>query len=318
MRKLSVILALALGAALWAVPEPNADVKPGPELAYELPPALVGILEQLQNLSLDQAEAMEQYAKHDRSSLKDKADRIKKDRDLVVKDFATAIAKEKKNLDADATRIEKSVEKLQERLGKVAGGQDANLEKQIAEANAQASAARHQSSVLQGLIKGAQSSAADDKDKFQGALAQLQNSLPKFKATLSDEGVYDSGDQTKPLVLVFFATNNSDSLRVVDSINQLATQYKGKDVDFVALAVQDTPKAIAELVAKRKWVLKCGVSDTRNSKVSGVAALHATVLPQTFVVGTNGKILRSFTGASGKIKGEAQKVIEDQLKPKKD
>lgn len=115
----------------------------------------------------------------------------------------------------------------------------------------------------------------------------------------------------KVVIVDFWATWCVPCLQALKVLNELAPEYKDKDVVILAVNVEEEPDVVKEFVKQRAipnltFLLN---EDGSIAKRYGVKAL-----PQSFVIGTDGVIRDATAGVKGDMRQEYVKKIEAALK----
>ena len=276
-------------------------------LATEIPTAILAGVDKLLQFKHD---IEEESDKTDSKSHKAKYDKLKKDRDLFVKEFDLTVDKETKRYDSEQDRLQKVTEKLQERIDKAAEkkGKDEAAEKELAAKEARIDQLSRLQEGIKDIVAGAK-----DADGKSGPLAMLGHQRPDFSVPLAGGGDFTAGN--KPVVVTFWSSYNATSVRVLDTIQALAAQFRGKEVDFIAINLGDDEKTLAD-AAKRRPGVKIGINDKANKGKDPASAWHVGLLPVTFLANKDGDVVLAQAGLGGSLRGDVQRLLTDDLSEK--
>lgn len=115
--------------------------------------------------------------------------------------------------------------------------------------------------------------------------------------TLQDPGakaVSAADFKGKILVLNFWASWCGPCVEELPSLNKLAARYTGKDVHILGVSVDEDPDAYKEFLKKYSVAFQTVRNPSRS-----VSELYGTFkLPESYIVGRDGKILQKIIGAT--------------------
>ena len=139
-----------------------------------------------------------------------------------------------------------------------------------------------------------------------GALKAL-GEAPQFDLDRVDGGKLSSKDlEGKVVVVDFWATWCQPCIQEIPNYNQLAADYKDKDVEVIGItlesgSLEDTKPKVEEFNMKYPVVMG------DDAVVEGFGGLIG--FPTTFLVGKDGKIYKKYLGLSSKKKETLEKDI---------
>jgi thiol-disulfide isomerase/thioredoxin len=112
----------------------------------------------------------------------------------------------------------------------------------------------------------------------------------------------------KVVILDFWATWCGPCLQAMPQVEAVAEAFKDKDVQLIAVNLEEDPKTIQSMLERHK--LKMTVALDRD----GATAMkyQANAIPQTVVIDKEGNIVRLFVGGSPKL-GEQLKAAVDAV-----
>jgi peroxiredoxin len=101
----------------------------------------------------------------------------------------------------------------------------------------------------------------------------------------------------KIVVLDFWATWCSHCLETMPDFVRLSGDAAARNVEVVAVNLEETPAQIAAVLKRHQWQLPVALD-----RDGGVAAKYGvTAIPQTVIIGPDGKVLRHFIGGGPKL-----------------
>lgn len=121
----------------------------------------------------------------------------------------------------------------------------------------------------------------------------------------------------KVIVINLWASWCGPCRREVPEYEKVRKSYEGKDVEFVALTTEDpgnASDAVKKFLRQVNFNFRLGWADRELARalMNGRGAI-----PQTFVIDTDGRIIKQWTGyAPGRSADRLKDAIEDALSPK--
>ena len=101
----------------------------------------------------------------------------------------------------------------------------------------------------------------------------------------------------KIVVLDFWATWCSHCLETMPDFVRLSGDAAARNVEVVAVNLEETPAQIAAVLKRHQWQLSVALD-----RDGGVAAKYGvTAIPQTVIIGPDGKVMRHFIGGGPKL-----------------
>ena len=139
----------------------------------------------------------------------------------------------------------------------------------------------------------------------------LGTDAPEVTLPLLDGGEIKISDfkNKKVLVLDFWATWCGPCRMAMPIIDEVAAEYKDKDVAVYAVNVNEGAKKIQEFVDKMELTLPIAMDAGKAAQL-----YHANSIPRTVVIGKNGRIQAVHLGYSPYLKRELTKQIDTLLK----
>jgi peroxiredoxin len=134
-----------------------------------------------------------------------------------------------------------------------------------------------------------------------------------FKLPMLDGRDFDlAAHKGKIVVLDFWATWCGPCMQTAPLFEEVMSQFAGRDVELIGVNMEEQPEQIKSIMQRHK--LKFQVALDRDG---GVATRYAvTAIPQTVVIGRDGKVVRLFVGGGKKTADALRKTIEELLAPK--
>lgn len=151
-------------------------------------------------------------------------------------------------------------------------------------------------------------SGGKEKDSTRAALPNEGEILPAFKLKTLAGGEFSSdGQKGKPMVINFFASWCAPCRAEAASFEKTYLVFKELGVEYVGVAVQDSPESVKKFVDEFGLTFPVGLDDSgdisRQYKIYG--------LPKTFIVGKDGRCSFIHTGALSveELTNEVKKVL---------
>jgi thiol-disulfide isomerase/thioredoxin len=136
----------------------------------------------------------------------------------------------------------------------------------------------------------------------------LGKPAPTFTARLfeGEEVTFEHDPDGKVVLLDFWATWCGPCVEALPELQQLAEKFKGKDVTFYAVNVNETPEAIGAFLQTHELSLPVLVD------VEGqlTAAFRATAIPQTVLIGKGGRVEAVHVGFDA---GKSMSILEKEI-----
>jgi peroxiredoxin len=146
--------------------------------------------------------------------------------------------------------------------------------------------------------------AQEDNDKSSGGAAAGTDSMlvgkaaPEFELEMmGGERFRLSEHKGKIVVLDFWATWCSHCLQSMPELVRLHSEAAGRDVEVIAVNLEESRDAIAAMLDRHKW--KIPVALDRDGVVA--ARYGVTAIPQTVVIGRDGSVARHFIGGGSNV-----------------
>jgi len=143
----------------------------------------------------------------------------------------------------------------------------------------------------------------DENKSPEGAPAGTESVLvgkpaPEFDLELLDGEKFRLSDHKgKIVVLDFWATWCSHCLQSMPELVRLYADSAGRDVEVIAVNLEETPEQISAVLDRHKW--KIPVVLDRDGAVA--ARYGVTAIPQTVVISREGKVVRHFVGGGSNL-----------------
>jgi thiol-disulfide isomerase/thioredoxin len=144
----------------------------------------------------------------------------------------------------------------------------------------------------------------DENNKSpNGASAGTESALvgkpaPDFDLELlGGEKFHLSEHKGKIIVLDFWATWCSHCLQSMPELVRLHGDSAGRDVEVIAVNLEETPEQISPLLERRKWQIPVALD--RDGVVA--AKYGVTAIPQTVIISREGTVVRHFIGGGSNL-----------------
>ncbi len=135
-------------------------------------------------------------------------------------------------------------------------------------------------------------------------------SLPAIEG---DETVTHSTFKGRVLVVNFWGTWCKPCLKELPEFDQLYRRYRKHGMTLLAIATDEDPKAVKDLVTEKKWGAKIAIAGETYAGQYGSAKF-----PFTFVVDHKGVIQASYRGYKPECMGQLEADIREQLTARAD
>ena len=114
-----------------------------------------------------------------------------------------------------------------------------------------------------------------------------------FQLDLLDGAKFKLADhKDRIVVLDFWATWCGPCMQTMPLVDEVIRDFVGREVDFVAVNMEEQPEQVKSIMERHKF--KMSVALDRDGAVAGKYAV--TAIPQTVVIGRDGKVARLFVG----------------------
>jgi thiol-disulfide isomerase/thioredoxin len=126
---------------------------------------------------------------------------------------------------------------------------------------------------------------------------------PDFELELLDGKKFHLADRKdKILVLDFWASWCGPCLQVMPQVEKVAREFADHDVELLAINLEETPDQVK--AALERLQLEIAVALDREGRVA--EKYGATSIPQTVIIGRDGKVARLFVGGSARFSDRAE------------
>ena len=152
--------------------------------------------------------------------------------------------------------------------------------------------------------------ASAPKDNSQQEAAMVGEKAPDFELTsLSGKKVKLSNLKGKVVVMNFFTTWCPPCRAEFPDFMQVVEEYKGKDVEFLFIDVQEDKKTVEEFLRSGNYNID-PLMDSKSKVFSALYGLRG--LPTTFIVDRNGYLIDGISGQTNKtvLKAAIEKGLE--------
>ncbi len=142
---------------------------------------------------------------------------------------------------------------------------------------------------------------------------------PDFDLALVDGKRFHLADaRGKVIVLDFWATWCGPCIQAMPQVEKVTGEFDAKDVQLVAVNLQETPQQIKAMLERHQLKIPRVALD----KDGAIAEKYqANAIPQTVVIGRDGKVSRLFVGGGTHLGDQLRDAIKATLsgeKPKED
>ena len=140
--------------------------------------------------------------------------------------------------------------------------------------------------------------------------ALVGKAAPDFTLELLDGKQFQlSKTKGKVVVLDFWATWCGPCLQAMPQVDSVTREFKDRDVQLIAVNLQESPKQITDMLERHK--LELTVALDRDGVVAERYAANA--IPQTVIIDREGKIARLFVGGGPHLGDQLRQSIEAVL-----
>jgi thiol-disulfide isomerase/thioredoxin len=130
-------------------------------------------------------------------------------------------------------------------------------------------------------------------------------SLPGIEG---DKTVTHSTFKGRVLVVNFWGTWCKPCLKELPEFDQIYRRYRKHGMTLLAIATDEDPKAVKDIVTEKKWGAKIAIAGETYAGLYGSAKF-----PFTFVVDHKGVIQASYRGYKPECMGQLEADIREQL-----
>lgn len=158
---------------------------------------------------------------------------------------------------------------------------------------------------------GLQGCKAKDKRKTADAgsamPAEGDQVIPFKIRTLDGKDLSLDGLKGRPVVINFWASWCGPCRIEASSIEDNYLAFRDKGVEFIGVAIQDSPSDARKFVKEFKWTFSVGLDESGD--IADEYRLYG--IPKTMVVGKDGRLIFTHTGAvsSEELAGAIQKAL---------
>lgn len=159
--------------------------------------------------------------------------------------------------------------------------------------------------------------AVDDAGQASGRSPGMDSALvgkpaPDFHLELLKGGKFHlTENKGKVVILDFWATWCGPCLQAMPQVEQVASEFRDRDVRLVAVNLQEDPKQISAMLDRHK--LKPEVALDRDGVVAEKYAANA--IPQTVVIDRQGTVARLFVGGGPHLGDQLRDALKTLLEP---
>jgi len=158
----------------------------------------------------------------------------------------------------------------------------------------------------------------DEGEGGDGGAEGLESALvgkpaPEFQLEMLDGSKFNLVDhRNKVLILDFWASWCGPCLQVMPQVDKVAAEFAEQGVKLVAINLEETPDRVK--AALERLQLHMPVALDRNGRVA--EKYGATSIPQTVIIGPDGKVARLFVGASARFDEQLRTALRSVLSDK--
>lgn len=152
---------------------------------------------------------------------------------------------------------------------------------------------------------------APDKDKATAANSAMpvegDQVIPFKIRTFDGKDISLEGLKGKPMVINFWASWCGPCRLEASSIEKNYLAFRDKGVEFIGVAIQDSPSDARKFVKEFKWTFSVGLDE--KGDIADEYKLYG--IPKTLVVGKDGRLIFTHTGAvsSEELAGAIRKAL---------
>jgi peroxiredoxin len=134
-----------------------------------------------------------------------------------------------------------------------------------------------------------------------------------FKLPMLDGPEYDlAAHKGKIVVLDFWATWCGPCMQTAPLFEEVMSRFAGRDVELIGVNMEERPEQIKSIMQRHKLNFRVALDQD-----GAIASRYAvTAIPQTVVIGRDGKIVRLFVGGGKKTAEALEKTIQELLAAK--
>lgn len=134
---------------------------------------------------------------------------------------------------------------------------------------------------------------------------------PAIELDLLTGGKFRLADcKDKVVILDFWASWCGPCLQAMPQIEKVAKEFSEEGVQLVAINLEETPDAVKNALAKLKLEMKVALdTEGRTAERYG-----ATAIPQTVIIGRDGKVARLFVGGGSRFDERLRQALRAVLK----
>ncbi|HEY1602929.1 MAG TPA: TlpA disulfide reductase family protein [Pirellulales bacterium] len=157
--------------------------------------------------------------------------------------------------------------------------------------------------------------ASPDGEEGEGGAEGLESALvgkpaPEFQLDMLDGTRFNLADRKNTVVVLdFWASWCGPCLQVMPQVDKVAEEFAAEGVQLVAINLEETPDRVT--AALERLHLDMPVALDRNGRVA--EKYGATSIPQTVVIGRDGKVARLFVGASARFDEQLRTALRAVL-----
>ncbi|MCO6510161.1 MAG: HEAT repeat domain-containing protein [Aridibacter famidurans] len=153
-----------------------------------------------------------------------------------------------------------------------------------------------------------------------GTLSELLDQIRSTRFNLlSGDQFRIADDSDRPIFILLFATWDVPAFLVLDELDALQEEYGEKGLEVVALTVDpEDPHLLSDFRRKRNLRLRMGWADEESvNRFFGITSLmmgsRRNGIPQGFLFGKEGALVRHFFGGGNSVLDEISKSVRQQF-----